>query len=336
MRRGATVRYAAILMAGASLAACATVRPEYATQAPAAHRRGKPPSAPGLKGTEKPYQVGGIWYVPKAQPHYNETGVASWYGDAFHLKPTADGEIFDKDVASAAHTTLPLPSLVEVTNLDNGRKLIVRVNDRGPFVDNRIIDLSHEAARQLGYDRQGLARVRVRYIGPAPALANEDSRRYAYLAPKTPAAAAAPPPPPRKDPQAEFTAQPLSKPPAIIVQAALAPLPTAAPAAARAPLIGDELPALKATRYAAGPPAAAPAGAGGFRIQVGAFSTPENAERAVAQLASTGAARIEPLTTRSGATLYRVVLEGGEEEGAEALREKVAESGFADARVIGR
>ncbi|HEV2531615.1 septal ring lytic transglycosylase RlpA family protein [Phenylobacterium sp.] len=193
--------------AAALLAACATVRPEYATQAPV-HRRGKPPSAPGLKGTDKPYQVGGVWYVPKAQPHYNETGVASWYGDAFHLKPTADGEIFDKDRPSAAHTTLPLPSLVEVTNLDNGKKLVVRVNDRGPFVDNRIIDLSHEAARQLGYDRKGLAHVRVRYLGPAPAL-DPESRRYAYLGTPAPASTAAP--------------APLDKPPATIVEASLAP-----------------------------------------------------------------------------------------------------------------
>jgi rare lipoprotein A len=208
------------------------------------------------------------------------------------------------------------------------------VNDRGPFVDNRIIDLSHEAARELGYDRKGLAHVRVRYIGPAPALANDVSR-YAYLAPKAPAPAVAPAPPRHQDPQVEFAAQPLIKPPAMIVEAALAPLPKAAPAAARAPLIGDELPALGAQRFAASPPAAAPAD-GGVRIQVGAFSTPENAEKAVAQLASTGTARIEPLTTRSGATLYRVVLEGGPDEGAEALRHKVAESGFADARVIGR
>src|SRR5262249_12240961 len=93
---------------------------------------------------------------------------ASWYGDAFNMKATADGEIFDMSQFSAAHTTLPLPSLVEVTNLENGRRLVVRVNDRGPFVGGRIIDLSHAAAAELGYAEKGLAKVRVRYVGPAP------------------------------------------------------------------------------------------------------------------------------------------------------------------------
>jgi rare lipoprotein A len=110
--------------------------------------------------------------------------MASWYGDAFHMKATANGEIFDMNAVSAAHTTLPLPSIAEVTNLDNGRSLTVRVNDRGPFVGNRIIDLSHEAARELGYDRKGLAHVRVRYLGPAPLLGPEAGIRMAQARPK--------------------------------------------------------------------------------------------------------------------------------------------------------
>jgi rare lipoprotein A len=93
--------------------------------------------------------------------------MGSWYGEQFHNRRTANGELFDMDLPSAAHKTLPLPSLVEVTNLDNGRKMTVRVNDRGPFIDDRIIDLSRAAADELGYRRQGVARVRVRYIGPA-------------------------------------------------------------------------------------------------------------------------------------------------------------------------
>lgn len=115
-----------------------------------------------------PYQVDGRWYVPAEQPDYDEVGMASWYGDAFHAKATANGELFDMTSLSAAHKTLPLPSIVEVTNLSNGRRVRVRVNDRGPFVDGRIIDLSRAAASELGFAGQGLARVRVRYIGPAP------------------------------------------------------------------------------------------------------------------------------------------------------------------------
>ena len=106
-------------------------------------------------------------HTPRDQPDYEAVGVASWYGAQFHNRRTADGELFDMDVPSAAHKTLPLPCIVEVTNLENGRKLQVRVNDRGPFVDGRVIDLSREAARQLGFYAKGTARVRVRYIGPA-------------------------------------------------------------------------------------------------------------------------------------------------------------------------
>src|SRR3569623_1760179 len=140
-----TVRWAVLLAAGVSLTACAT--PQYSvrgpvSQAPQAYAKSTPaPAARGRYKTGDPYQVGGIWYVPHDQPNYDETGIASWYGDAFNMKATANGEIFDMNQFSAAHTTLPLPSMVEVTNLENGKKLTLRVNDRGPFVGTRVIDL---------------------------------------------------------------------------------------------------------------------------------------------------------------------------------------------------
>ncbi|HEX2801218.1 MAG TPA: septal ring lytic transglycosylase RlpA family protein, partial [Phenylobacterium sp.] len=143
-RKSRLARVAIIVLAGSSLAACATVAPQYSAHPPRGGRAQAQANLPGYK-IGAPYQVGGIWYVPKDEPNYDRTGIASWYGDAFHMKATADGEIFDMTAFSAAHTTLPLPSMVEVTNLDNGRKLTVRVNDRGPFVDNRIIDLSRAA-----------------------------------------------------------------------------------------------------------------------------------------------------------------------------------------------
>jgi rare lipoprotein A len=124
--------------------------------------------APIVSGTMRPYQVRGRWYTPKEQPDYEEVGMASWYGDAFNGRPTSSGERFDMHQLTAAHKTLPLPGLVEVTNLENGRRLVVRVNDRGPFVDSRIIDLSREAAQELGMLSQGVGRVRVRYLGRAP------------------------------------------------------------------------------------------------------------------------------------------------------------------------
>ena len=124
--------------------------------------------APIVAGTMRPYQVRGRWYRPAEQPNYDETGMASWYGAQFNGRPTASGERFDMTALSAAHKTLPLPALVEVTNLANGRSAIVRVNDRGPFAENRIIDLSRAAAEEIGLLARGVGEVRVRYIGPAP------------------------------------------------------------------------------------------------------------------------------------------------------------------------
>ena len=119
-----------------------------------------------------PYQVAGKWYVPAYEPNYDEVGVASWYGPTFHGKDSASGEVFDEMAMTAAHPTLPIPSLVRVTNLENGKQVIVRLNDRGPFVDDRIIDLSKAAGRALDLHGKGTAKVRVQYVGPAPAEAN--------------------------------------------------------------------------------------------------------------------------------------------------------------------
>jgi len=157
-KRAAFVRHCVLLSMAAALSACAT------TKLPDAPKTAGSTAKPHYK-VGAPYKIGGRWYVPQVDESYDQKGVASWYGDAFHGKLTANGEIFDKRRISAAHKTLPLPILVEVENLENGRKLVVRVNDRGPFVDDRIIDLSHAAADELGFTTKGLARVRVRYIG---------------------------------------------------------------------------------------------------------------------------------------------------------------------------
>jgi rare lipoprotein A len=144
------------LSLGLLLAACATPRGKVAAP-PAGH-------APVKLGA--PYEVFGRTYVPEDDRQYDRRGIASWYGPGFHARPTANGETYDKHALTAAHPTLPMPSWVEVTNLDNGRQLVVRVNDRGPFVDGRIIDLSFRAAQLLGVDRTGLAPVRVRRVFP--------------------------------------------------------------------------------------------------------------------------------------------------------------------------
>lgn len=163
---------------------------------------GREPPPGELRGVYKlgkPYQVNGRWYVPEFDPDYDRTGIASWYGEEFHGRPTANGERFDRTTISAAHPTLPLPSLVEVTNLDNGRRLVVRVNDRGPFVGDRLIDLSEAAARELGFRDRGLARVRVRFlqladdargVPPEPRVAAATGRRERLAARETPVCAA--------------------------------------------------------------------------------------------------------------------------------------------------
>lgn len=128
-----------------------------------------------------PYRVAGRWYVPQEDPRYDRTGRASWYGPQFHGRQTANGELYDMNALSAAHPTLPLPCYAYVTNLQNGRTILVRINDRGPYANNRIIDLSREAARQLDFHVQGTTDVRVRYAGHAP-LDGNDAYERRFLA----------------------------------------------------------------------------------------------------------------------------------------------------------
>lgn len=159
-----------ILLAGLLVTACAggnkpapraTAAPADAAVARDAARLGNWPVKIG-----KPYQVAGITYYPADDRAYREEGIASWYGPGFHAASTANGETYDQDGITAAHRTLPMPSWVEVENLDNGRRLTVRINDRGPFVGGRIIDLSRKSAQLLGVDRAGTARVRLRRVYP--------------------------------------------------------------------------------------------------------------------------------------------------------------------------
>ena len=146
-------RAAVAVLSAASLTACAHRGGGDASQYRAANLR--------------PYTVGGKRYTPRVDTGYSEKGLASWYSYPKGTRRTATGEPFDPSELTAAHKTLPLPCIVEVTNLENGRKLRVRVNDRGPFVDGRIIDLSRRAAERLGFDGKGLVKVKVKFVGPA-------------------------------------------------------------------------------------------------------------------------------------------------------------------------
>jgi rare lipoprotein A len=152
------------------LAACAS-QPVQVTSGWSGPRHPPPasPERPVPDGAPKvgaPYQIAGRWYTPYDDPRYDTIGMASWYGPGFHGQYTANGEYYDQRFVTAAHKTLPLPCYVEVTALDTGRKITVRVNDRGPFVGDRVIDLSRGAAERLGIVRSGLTRVRVRRVYP--------------------------------------------------------------------------------------------------------------------------------------------------------------------------
>jgi rare lipoprotein A len=207
MRRGrvgygaGTVR-AAIAVAACCLLANCTSSPKFMSKfdprlgvssSPRVVGPGEPvPKGGGRYTVGVPYQVGGRTYVPEDNPRYRAEGMASWYGDDFHGRLTANGEVYDMHGISAAHPTLPMPSYVRVTNLGNSRSLIVRVNDRGPYHSDRVIDLSVKAARLLDFHGDGLARVRVEYVSPAPLEGSDDSVLLATLRNGSPAPSPSP------------------------------------------------------------------------------------------------------------------------------------------------
>jgi rare lipoprotein A len=180
------------ILACLTLANCANkVDPRYGVSAsPRVVDAGDPvPKGGGTYRVGKPYVVAGRTYVPEENISYRAEGIASWYGADFHGRLTANGEVFDMHSISAAHPTLPMPSYVRVTNLANQKSLVVRVNDRGPYAHNRVIDLSVRAAKLLGFHDRGLGRVRVEYVGRARLEGSDDSQLVATLREGEPAPA---------------------------------------------------------------------------------------------------------------------------------------------------
>src|SRR6202165_4650575 len=185
-----TARGVAAVAACLVLANCASsdkfasrVDPKYGvSSSPRIVAFGEPvPKGGGTYRVGKPYTVGGRVYVPEEDTGYREEGLASWYGDDFHGRLTANGEVFDMASLTAAHPTLPMPCYARVTNLGNGKSLIVRVNDRGPYHGNRLIDVSNKAAELLEFKGNGVARVRVEYVGRAPLEGSDDRQLIATL-----------------------------------------------------------------------------------------------------------------------------------------------------------
>jgi rare lipoprotein A len=266
-----------------------------------------------------PYQVAGKWYVPAYEPNYDEVGIASWYGPTFHGKASATGETFDENAMTAAHPTLPIPSIVRVTNLENGKTALVRLNDRGPFVDDRIIDLSKHAGEVLGLHAKGTAKVRVQYVGPAPSDAD------APLTDARPVAA-----------RPVLVSQSVQVEPAVVQSAPLTqaqmPAVELSPATLPSPTLDTRPGApLKLVANAAGaaakPAAVASASASGFYLQAGAFADPANAAALRGKLAAYG--RVDVVATEAGGrTLSRVMVGPfAARADAEAVQARMADAG---------
>ncbi len=261
-------------------------------------RSGEPPTQSaiakgGIYKVGNPYQINGVWYYPKEDPNYDETGIGSWYGEQFHGKVTANGEVFDMNEVTAAHPTLPMPSLVRVTNLENGRSIVVRMNDRGPYANGRVIDLSRRSAQLLGYERQGTAKVRVQYIGPAP-LAGDTGTQMAMrpgvderpsAAPRGGVSAEALPPPPGVRGRSGDVVRPAPAQPSamevLAAQNAQNPQPTGAP--------GELITKAELNNQA---PQVGPARGGQIYVQVGAFTLHENAHKLAAQMSLIGPSNV--------------------------------------------
>lgn len=165
----ATFATAIVLAAAIGLSGCSSNKSAFSGKGSPKYEGSDPiPRGGGRYKVGNPYQIAGVTYTPREEPNYDKTGLASWYGPKFHKRMTANGEWFDMNALTAAHPTLPIPSYVRVTNLENNKSLVVRVNDRGPYAPNRIIDMSRKSAQVLDFQNQGLVKVRVQYLGKAP------------------------------------------------------------------------------------------------------------------------------------------------------------------------
>jgi len=302
----------AIVAIAGGMAACSTEPPTYTPVS-------LPPNA-GIYKIGQPYQVEGTWYYPREQPDYDETGIASWYGPTFYGQQTANGEVFNANALSAAHRTLPMPVNVRVTNLENGKSLLLRVNDRGPFARGRIIDVSEQAAKLLGFYGKGTARVRVTYMSRANLPGT-----HTPAGPETPPAIAN-----------ALPAEPAT-PVQVAALGAVAGVPVE-PAVQRTPM-PSPLPPLRETNDADLQPdghvshVPVPA-ATHLYVQAGAFGNLQNAHRLEARLSAAHGVFISPID-RNGQQLYRVRVGPFDDVGeADAALANVGKLGGSDARIV--
>lgn len=315
---------------------------------------GTPGSSVAQRGTYKvgqPYKIDGVTYTPKETFTLSETGTASWYGPGFHGKSTANGERYDQADRTAAHRTLQMPAIVRVTNLENGRSTVVRVNDRGPFARSRVIDLSRTAAEEIDMVGKGTARVRIDQL-QAESLAVKDvalsgggpAEQQQAVAQLASGSRAAPTPAPAPVP----APVPVAAPPPPVMQASYEPSATpAAPAqAAYTPpprsgtpfgpprSVSGDIPPTIASLSTPTATATPSSQLNGFFVQVGAFSTQENAEKQRSAVRSYGHPEISQ-GSASGRDVYRVRLGPyTTPDAAGIVADRLKRSGYGDARVV--
>lgn len=315
------------LVAVLVLSACAETPVQAPPKQPGPTPEATEPRPAGRYKVGTPYQINGLWYYPAVDYTYEETGIASWYGPDFHGKPTANGEIYDMNALTAAHRTLPMPSIVEVTNLENGRQLRLTINDRGPFAKGRIIDISRRGAQLLGFQRNGVAKVRVRIEADASRAVAEQMKNGALLS-------------------GEGSPITVDRLPVIRVDSRVLPAPgddgsSSAPkdddvgqtatvppqsaATARREPVSLKQPEIVTTQ---------PVAQSSIFIQAGAFSQFQNANRARAILSQVGNVMINGVLV-DGRDLFRVRLGPVASVGeADRLLDQVVAIGYDDARII--
>ncbi|WP_340151512.1 septal ring lytic transglycosylase RlpA family protein [uncultured Sneathiella sp.] len=267
-----------------------------------------------------PYQVDGIWYYPKVDNAYDETGIASWYGEPFHGRRTANGAVYDMHKLTAAHKTLPLPTDVRVTNLENGRSIIVTVNDRGPFAHSRIIDLSYRSAQMLGIVQKGTAKVRVQVINGGNGDQTIVAKPETPLTEKNNVAAA---------PQAVVVADTLAPPEGV----KSAPAPKIEPLPA--PTVA-ETQVTSASAYSSPTPTVSvqPITHSDIFIQAGAFIDFNNANILSARLSSMGPTKVSQVLV-NGQDFYRVrVGPVSDIDKADQLLADLINNGHTEARIV--
>jgi rare lipoprotein A len=293
----------------------------------------------GMYKVGAPYTIDGITYVPMEEFQHVETGVASWYGPGFHGKYTANGEVYDQSERTAAHRTLQMPSVLRVTNLENGHSTIVRVNDRGPFARSRILDVSRAAAEELGMVGNGTARVRVEQLEMESQAMKQialngggaDEQQSAldnYIAGR------------RGPPAGVATAQAVPPPtPSVTVYPSNPRSPAVAPVeasggAGAAPPPASTLGSGRPTVASIASSAISPQSMSGFYVQTGAFSTMGNAEKQRGLITSYGSTEISPASS-GGREVYRVRLGPySTQEAAGMVADRLRRSGYGDARVV--